>query len=954
MYRIVYFLVCMKGCLDLLSVYDSCISHFLLIHSHIKTDLSQTWHGCLHSTSDVKELIPEFFTSPHFLLNLHSLPLGKTQDGRSVHHVALPPWAQNSAHRFVQVHRAALESEHVSRHLHHWIDLIFGKTQRGPHAVRAQNVFHPLSYEGAVDMEAMRRDEEVDSVMLVATEAHIQNFGQTPCQLYVKENHVGRIEASRCWRAMFDDRLQALLFQNGRDRKRSSRWMEVEDAMAREDEAATEFSPLAAWTENIEEDEEKEKERDLQWNHNIQTNTNLSLANYFQKLSSYRPPGQYGGKRTERGPILSLSSSSVAALNNTPGSFTAPAVGVGSSSSMKQEYILTALHADGSVATYKWAPRVNLGNGRRGRSGGGGIFPFTWKNHSIRTLQNRESDTRLFTPKDEALLYMEHATSGAAEDNCTFGSLSKNGNVNPSPPTFVYKQPNSIFDLRYVFLDAHRVVSCGYWNDSLLLHDVSSSSNTADGDAAAVAVKEEARIPGWNPSRFHFDSSSSGFTMSHGSSSNGVGSDGMLVDGGVTVAPALHVNGGGYMDSGPYSSFGLITCVSPVMSSSSSSSSNASSYLASASNDGSYHVWVVQNDKHNHNAVATSLMDDFVSTIDGGAYHTTSPGVNASTMSASVLVGGSVNGGGVISSSSSKDVSLLTTSSATAATISSSTSAVANAAAAVTSNIGSNLNLNSVTENRMMRSLSLVSSSPSSSSSLVCFRMEQSCAPVSALALNDDLDVIVSGNLIGIVYINSLRSGRLIHMINVICRDDKEDVIISRVRKPGDHDSWMSGCSRRKDSASCLIRHLAISEEGHIVMNAVSSSSTSYLIVISINGELISSSSLSSSSSSDSSSSSILCLALQDNVAVTGSEGGVVSFYSLFDLEFLHSIDICYHGPVHCLHFSSRPHYSYDDNNNSVSVVDNGTTSVVGNDSCARQFLFVGSDDGMISIIAFN
>ncbi len=940
MYRIVYFLVCMNGCLDLLSVYD--ISHFLLIHLHIKTDLSQTWHGCLHSTSDVKELIPEFFTSPHFLLNLHSLPLGKTQDGRPVHHVALPPWAQSSAHRFVQIHRAALESEHVSRHLHHWIDLIFGKTQRGPHAVRANNVFHPLSYEGAVDMEAMRRDEEVDSVMLIATEAHIQNFGQTPCQLYVKENHVGRMEVSRCWRAMFDDRLQALLFQNGRDRKRNIRWMVVEDAI----ETASELSPLAARTKDAV--EEEEKERDLQWNHNIQTNTNLSLANYFQKLSSYRPPGQYGGKRTERGPILSLSSSPVTALNNTPGSFTAPTVGTGSS--FNQEYILTAIHADGSVATYKWAPRVNLGDGRRGRSSGGGIFPFTWKNHSIRTLQHRESDTRLFIPKDEASLYMEHATSGTAEDNCTFGSLSKNGNVNPLPPTFVYKQPNSVFDLRYLFLDAHRVVSCGYWNDSLLLHDVSICSNVADGDAVAVAVKEEVRIPGRNPSRFHFDSSSSGLITSHGSGSNSVGSDGMLVDGAVTAATALHVNKGGYMDSGPYFSFGLISCVSPVMSSSSSSSSNASSYLASASNDGSYHVWVVQNDKHNHNAVATALMDDFVSTIDGGAYHTTSPGVNASTMSASVLVGGSVNGGGVISSSS-KDVSSLTTSSATATTLSSSTSAVANAAAAVTSNIGSNLNLNSVTENRMMRSLSLVSTSLSSSSSLVCFRMKQSCAPVSALALNDDLDVIVSGNLIGIVYINSLRSGRLIHMIKVVCRDDKEDVIISRVRKSGDHDSWMSGCSRRKDSASCLIRHLAISEEGHIVMNAVSSSSMSYLIVISINGELLSFSAL--PPSLPDSSSSILCLVLQDNVVVIGSEGGVVSFYSLIDLEFLHSIDISYHGPVHCLHFSSRPHYSYDDNN-SVSVVDNRTASVVAVDSCARQFLFVGSDDGMISIIAFN
>jgi len=82
-----------------------------------------------------------------------------------------------------------------------------------------------------------------------------------------------------------------------------------------------------------------------------------------------------------------------------------------------------------------------------------------------------------------------------------------------------------------------------------------------------IAAKEEVRIPGGNPSQFHLDSSSSCLTTSHGSGSNGVGSVGMLVDGVVNVAPALHVDGGGYMDSGPYSSFGLITCVSPVMSS---------------------------------------------------------------------------------------------------------------------------------------------------------------------------------------------------------------------------------------------------------------------------------------------------------------------------------------------------------------------------------------------------
>ena len=56
---------------------------------------------------------------------------GIKQDTSIVDHVDLPPWARECPTRFLLYHREALESEHVSRHLHEWIDLIFGYKQRG-------------------------------------------------------------------------------------------------------------------------------------------------------------------------------------------------------------------------------------------------------------------------------------------------------------------------------------------------------------------------------------------------------------------------------------------------------------------------------------------------------------------------------------------------------------------------------------------------------------------------------------------------------------------------------------------------------------------------------------------------------------------------------------------------------------------------------------------------------
>lgn len=126
---------------------------------------------------DVRELIPEFYALPEFLENLARIDFGVQQNtGERIDDVKLPPWAKQDPLLFVVLNRAALESDHVSEHLPQWIDLIWGCKQRDPDS---ENVYHPLSYEGSIDLDAITDDLERE-----ATVGIIHNFGQTPRKLF--------------------------------------------------------------------------------------------------------------------------------------------------------------------------------------------------------------------------------------------------------------------------------------------------------------------------------------------------------------------------------------------------------------------------------------------------------------------------------------------------------------------------------------------------------------------------------------------------------------------------------------------------------------------------------------------------------------------------------------------------------------------------------------------------
>jgi len=139
-------------------------------------DIGRSWKSASRENlQDVRELIPEFYFLPDFLVNTNGFDFGVTQRGKTVHDVTLPKWAKGDPKRFVRINRQALESRYVSQHLHKWVDLIFGCKQR---SVADLNVFVHVTYEGEVDLESMD-----DPIQKASTIAQIQNFGQTPSKL---------------------------------------------------------------------------------------------------------------------------------------------------------------------------------------------------------------------------------------------------------------------------------------------------------------------------------------------------------------------------------------------------------------------------------------------------------------------------------------------------------------------------------------------------------------------------------------------------------------------------------------------------------------------------------------------------------------------------------------------------------------------------------------------------
>uniref|UniRef100_A0A803TLZ6 LPS responsive beige-like anchor protein n=1 Tax=Anolis carolinensis TaxID=28377 RepID=A0A803TLZ6_ANOCA len=74
------------------------------------SSISRAWRNCQRDTSDIKELIPEFYYLPEIFVNSNNYNLGVMDDGTVVSDVELPPWAK-TPEEFVRLNRLAVEAQ---------------------------------------------------------------------------------------------------------------------------------------------------------------------------------------------------------------------------------------------------------------------------------------------------------------------------------------------------------------------------------------------------------------------------------------------------------------------------------------------------------------------------------------------------------------------------------------------------------------------------------------------------------------------------------------------------------------------------------------------------------------------------------------------------------------------------------------------------------------------------
>ena len=144
--------------------------------SRLFNSIDKTFQSCIGQTTDVRELIPEFYYLPEMFLNLNNLNLGKIDNNIPVNDVITP--CNNNPYEFVHIMKNVLESENISYNINNWIDLFFGYKVKGKEAENAKNIFRDYSYQ---------EDINLNEIINKADYLRCIEFGLIPNQLFSKE-----------------------------------------------------------------------------------------------------------------------------------------------------------------------------------------------------------------------------------------------------------------------------------------------------------------------------------------------------------------------------------------------------------------------------------------------------------------------------------------------------------------------------------------------------------------------------------------------------------------------------------------------------------------------------------------------------------------------------------------------------------------------------------------------
>lgn len=181
--------------------------HVLLQDNHFDVcdrlfhSIPVTFRSCFEMLPEIKELTPEWFFSPEFLVNRNHHRFGTKQDGEEVDDVKLPQLSDGimTPELLISRHIQGLEGPVATTLLCEWIDLIFGYKQQGDEAVRNYNLFYYMTYSDQVDISTIQDIETRNGII-----TQVAHFGQCPGMLFYQSHPKRRpgINSSRPLRNM--------------------------------------------------------------------------------------------------------------------------------------------------------------------------------------------------------------------------------------------------------------------------------------------------------------------------------------------------------------------------------------------------------------------------------------------------------------------------------------------------------------------------------------------------------------------------------------------------------------------------------------------------------------------------------------------------------------------------------------------------------------------------------